>query len=76
MVVIILRLKATRTRVSGYCRRIFEITQKEARKYNGKAVELPQSNWWLYVIIGVMVLLILFLLFLLWRKNKQDKTEE
>ncbi|USF97090.1 DUF916 and DUF3324 domain-containing protein [Latilactobacillus sakei] len=54
----------------------FEITQKEARKYNGKAVELPQSNWWLYVIIGVMVLLILFLLFLLWRKNKQDKTEE
>ncbi|WP_409043710.1 hypothetical protein [Latilactobacillus sakei] len=23
-----------------------------------------------------MVLLILFLLFLLWRKNKQDKTEE
>ncbi|MFB5927555.1 LPXTG cell wall anchor domain-containing protein [Latilactobacillus sakei] len=52
------------------------MTQKEARKYNGKAVELPQSNWWLYVIIGVMVLLILFLLFLLWRKNKQDKTEE
>lgn len=53
----------------------FTITRQQANKYNDKAVELPKTNWWPYIIIGLLAVIILFLIWLLWKRRKNDKDE-
>lgn len=53
----------------------FTITRQQANKYNDKAVELPKTNWWPYVIIGLLAVIILFLIWLLWKRRKNDEDE-
>jgi len=53
----------------------FTITRQQANKYNDKAVELPKTNWWPYIIIGLLAVIILFLIWLLWKRRKNDEDE-
>lgn len=70
-----IKLKVKSNKGSWILTKDFTITAKEANKYNPKAVELPQTNWWLYGLIGFLILLILILIWLLLRRKRQAEDE-
>ncbi len=55
----------------------FTIDQKDAQKYNDRAVGLEKDYTWLYVLLGAIgLLLLLLLVFLLGRRSSKKKAQQ
>ena len=52
----------------------FEIKADEAKKLNDSDVTIKKDYTWLYILIGIL-LLVLIILFIVWRKRKNDKKD-
>ncbi len=56
----------------------FTIDRQVARELNAKDVTIPEDHTWIYLLIGVLllVLVVLLILWLIWRKKKNEEKED